>query len=135
MEDQSSILGVMKKGMPTDDDEQLSEEEQEPDSEEERRRKKEMRRQQRLEERRMKKQAMAEAATSDVQRDDQSDAIDCMVTEWSQWSECSATCGKSMKTRQRMVKQEAENGGKKCPKKLVKEKRCKVPKCRKYSRY
>ena len=60
------------------------------------------------------------------------DKVDCMVTEWSGWSACSSTCGRGYKYKRRAVKQEAQNGGKKCPRKLEKKKRCKMPKCRKY---
>ena len=30
--------------------------------------------------------------------------IDCMVTEWTQWTHCSATCGRGWKEKQRMIK-------------------------------
>merc|ERR550532_3505600 len=58
--------------------------------------------------------------------------VDCMVTRWSEWSECSKTCGKSYKSKTRIIKREAENGGKACPQKLSRRKRCReVPKCNK----
>lgn len=58
--------------------------------------------------------------------------VDCMVTPWSEWSECTQKCGKEYVTRSRMIKLEAQNGGKKCPRKLKRRKKCKLPKCRKY---
>ena len=60
-------------------------------------------------------------------------SVDCMVTPWSAWSPCSVTCGKGTTSRSRMIKLEAENGGRRCPRRLVKTKKCKVDvKCRKY---
>ena len=60
-------------------------------------------------------------------------SVDCMVTPWSAWSPCSVTCGKGTTSRSRMIKREAENGGRRCPRRLVKTKKCKVDvKCRKY---
>ena len=59
--------------------------------------------------------------------------VDCMVTPWSEWSDCTKKCGKEYVTRTRMIKVAAQNGGKKCPKKLERRRKCKLPKCRKYS--
>ncbi|XP_050392643.1 spondin-1 isoform X2 [Patella vulgata] len=55
--------------------------------------------------------------------------VDCMVTLWTDWGECSVTCGKGVMMKTRMIKQEAANGGRKCPKKLVKKRKCKLRKC------
>ena len=30
--------------------------------------------------------------------------VDCMITEWSDWSPCTATCGKAWKEKFRMIK-------------------------------
>lgn len=50
--------------------------------------------------------------------------IDCMVTEWSLWSSCSATCGSGIIQKQRMIKRQPENGGKACPRVLYKKRAC-----------
>ncbi|KAB0799833.1 hypothetical protein PPYR_07713 [Photinus pyralis] len=56
--------------------------------------------------------------------------VDCMVTEWSEWSPCSASCGTGYTQKQRMIKRPAENGGKPCPNKLEKKKRCYLNHCK-----
>ncbi|KAF2905119.1 hypothetical protein ILUMI_01056 [Ignelater luminosus] len=55
--------------------------------------------------------------------------IDCMVTEWSDWSPCSTTCGSGFSERFRMIKRPAENGGRACPKRLQKRRKCNVIPC------
>lgn len=57
------------------------------------------------------------------------DAVDCMVTDWTPWEECTEKCGKQYITRTRMIKRASENGGKRCPKKLTRKRKCKLPKC------
>jgi len=42
-------------------------------------------------------------------------AQDCMMGEWSAWSECSNTCGKGSKTRKRPIIQYRAFGGGHCP--------------------
>ncbi|XP_074599893.1 spondin-1-like isoform X3 [Brevipalpus obovatus] len=63
--------------------------------------------------------------------------IDCVVTPWSDWSECSHTCGNGgRKTRRRVIKSNPQNGGKSCPRKLVQRRRCKnMPECPTYASY
>lgn len=41
--------------------------------------------------------------------------IDCEVSSWGAWSECSKECDKGMKSRTRSVTQPSEHGGEKCP--------------------
>ncbi|KAL8579501.1 hypothetical protein ACOMHN_025454 [Nucella lapillus] len=53
-------------------------------------------------------------------------SVDCQVSPWSTWSACSVTCGKGSFTRTRAVTRQAENGGRRCPRRLVKTKKCKI---------
>ena len=82
---------------------------------------------------RKKKEKVPHPVTIDVELKDtdpvKSEVVDCVLSDWTVWSECSTTCGQSYKQKTRMVKREPENNGKKCSKKLHKKKRCNVPKC------
>ena len=69
---------------------------------------------------------------NEIEKTNTGPPVDCMVTPWTDWSECKQTCGKEYVTRTRMIKLPASNGGKKCPKKLERRKKCKLPKCREY---
>lgn len=40
--------------------------------------------------------------------------IDCMMSEWSDWGECSKSCGKGRMIRTRMIKVRGRNGGETC---------------------
>jgi hypothetical protein len=53
-------------------------------------------------------------------------AVDCVVSRWSPWSFCSVSCGRGIKTKTRTIQVHARNGGKPCPKKMLKKKKCKV---------
>nr|XP_020459954.1 spondin-1-like [Monopterus albus] len=55
--------------------------------------------------------------------------VDCMVSEWSEWSECNKSCGNGHTIRTRMVKLEPQFGGRACPK-TIDRKKCKIRKCR-----
>lgn len=66
---------------------------------------------------------------NEIEKTNTGPPVDCMVTPWTDWSECKQTCGKEYVTRTRMIKLPASNGGKKCPKKLERRKKCKLPKC------
>lgn len=60
-------------------------------------------------------------------------ATDCMLSEWSGWSECNKSCGKGHMIRSRMVKLEPQFGGLPCPE-TVQRKKCKIRKCTRGSR-
>lgn len=55
--------------------------------------------------------------------------VDCMVSEWSEWSECNKSCGKGHTIRTRMIKLEPQFGGNACPE-TIQRKKCKLRKCR-----
>uniref|UniRef100_A0A672GF67 Spondin-1 n=1 Tax=Salarias fasciatus TaxID=181472 RepID=A0A672GF67_SALFA len=55
--------------------------------------------------------------------------VDCMVSEWSDWSQCNKSCGKGHTVRTRMVKLEPQFGGDVCPE-TIQRKKCKLRKCR-----
>ncbi|XP_067012653.2 spondin-1 isoform X2 [Anabrus simplex] len=55
--------------------------------------------------------------------------VNCKLTHWSEWSPCSATCGRSIKTRTREIKVHPRNGGKPCNKRLRRTRLCPVPPC------
>lgn len=52
------------------------------------------------------------------------EAVDCMVSPWLEWSPCSVSCGTGHSERRRMIKRPAENGGRPCPTRLVKRRAC-----------
>ncbi|XP_053175102.1 spondin-1a [Scomber japonicus] len=54
--------------------------------------------------------------------------IDCVMSEWSEWSECNKSCGKGHTIRTRMVKLEPQFGGDHCPE-AIQRKKCKIRKC------
>ncbi|NWS97621.1 SPON1 protein, partial [Mionectes macconnelli] len=56
-----------------------------------------------------------------------SDTIPCLLSPWSEWSDCSVTCGKGMRTRQRMLKSAAELGD--CNEELEQAEKCMLPEC------
>ena len=59
----------------------------------------------------------------------QSCSVDCEVSDWSEWSTCSATCGGGIQTRSRTIKKQAVNGGKACPIDLSENRTCNSQEC------
>uniref|UniRef100_A0A672KE66 Thrombospondin type-1 domain-containing protein 7B-like n=1 Tax=Sinocyclocheilus grahami TaxID=75366 RepID=A0A672KE66_SINGR len=56
--------------------------------------------------------------------------VNCLITEWSTWSECSHTCGsQSQMTRSRAVLQPAGEGGRPCPSQLSQTRPCPIRPC------
>ncbi|KAM4617923.1 spondin-1 isoform 1-T1 [Discoglossus pictus] len=53
--------------------------------------------------------------------------IPCVLSPWSDWSDCSVTCGKGTRTRQRMLKSPAELGD--CNEELKQMEKCMLPEC------
>ncbi|EEB11096.1 f-spondin, putative [Pediculus humanus corporis] len=57
------------------------------------------------------------------------EAIDCKASPWTPWSECSKTCGRGTKEKMRHILVHPQNGGKPCPQKLLKRRKCKIQNC------
>jgi len=55
--------------------------------------------------------------------------VDCQVSEWSDWTACSASCGRGWVSMQRTILSEPQHGGRACPRKLIKRKKCKMIPC------
>ncbi|XP_011066221.1 PREDICTED: spondin-1 isoform X5 [Acromyrmex echinatior] len=67
-------------------------------------------------------------ASSQIMESNENGKVDCQVTEWSKWTHCDNCRGYTMSTRTIVIS--AENGGKSCPKKILRKKKCrKIPPC------
>jgi hypothetical protein len=47
--------------------------------------------------------------------DDGGEEVNCVVSEWSPWGNCSVTCGRGKRQRNRVISIFARNGGTPCP--------------------
>ena len=54
--------------------------------------------------------------------------VDCDVSDWMPWTDCSAKCGVGTRTRSRAVTTEPAHGGKACPA-LTESTPCEGPPC------
>ncbi|XP_030052234.1 SCO-spondin [Microcaecilia unicolor] len=54
---------------------------------------------------------------------------DCVMSDWSTWSECSSTCGGGVSERNRSVLAPPEPGGRECPTSLLQHKTCHTFNC------
>lgn len=60
------------------------------------------------------------------------DVVDCKVSKWTGWSSCITrddenTCGKGYKIKVRQILVHPTNGGRACPKRLIKKMKCVIP--------
>ena len=56
--------------------------------------------------------------------------IDCLWSGFSDWSECSSSCGEGVQTRSRKILQPAESGGNECTGKEREERICIMKPCK-----
>lgn len=56
--------------------------------------------------------------------------VGCVLSQWSSWSDCSASCGGGVSVRNKTVLQEPEPGGAPCPGPLEQHQICNTKRCR-----
>ncbi|XP_019884984.1 spondin-1 isoform X2 [Camponotus floridanus] len=60
-------------------------------------------------------------AVSQIMESSENSKVDCQISEWSKWSRCESCRGFATSTRETIP---PKGGGKKCPKKLIRRKKC-----------
>lgn len=73
-----------------------------------------------------------EAADATPRPRDSPASSSCLMTEWGEWDECSATCGMGMKKRHRMVKMSPADGSM-CKAETSQAEKCMMPECREWT--
>lgn len=64
----------------------------------------------------------------DMSSENQRRMKNCVVTEW-QRGECSVTCGEGVRRKVRRIVSQPQNGGRQCPRRLVRLEICQMPDC------
>ena len=69
------------------------------------------------------------SSTSSRRDRNQRRRVNCVVSSWSDWTPCPTSCDAdvSWKTRQRDVIRHPQNGGRTCPRRLHRRRRCRPP--------
>lgn len=61
--------------------------------------------------------------------------VDCQVSAWSTWSPCSESCGSGWQSKSREILIHPSHGGKTCPKKMSRRKKCRSMPCPEDTKY
>ncbi|CAJ1447504.1 unnamed protein product [Effrenium voratum] len=59
----------------------------------------------------------------------QTNENDCVLSQWSSWSDCTAQCEKGTKKRHREIQQRASEGGRACKNSMMEVESCEGPGC------
>ena len=73
-----------------------------------------------------------EGEVEDEQKTLDNPTCPCVWGEWSEWTECSTTCGPGIIMKQREVETQATGGGAECIGHETQEQACKLLDCRKF---